>query len=861
MSHSPAPASAPARSPAPTSSSPPLSASSSAPASASTRKPRKSRPRKPLARRGARPADESEGEGEGQGSQAKAFVAEDSDSSAPDHGEGPADDDSSDDDSVANDPTTPAAGSIEQLPPAQAAKTGSWADADPGADEQLPQLDFASMTISSLPQAKAIKPPSKRQVALQRALERSASLKAADPVAWEAAEAARAEREVDKKRQRKERTKQKRTELKQQRKAADSSAKLDTADSTETPAAEAVVDAEPAQTPAPVPVPALTPAGQASAAELAPVASTSSASGAPPTGPVATTPAVLAPLTQQQIKERFPFAPPGWAPGVSARGGLVGRGRGRGGFLISNGRAPVQTVRPAATPAAGTQAAPAGPNAVSGSFTASAGGDTPTAIDTPSTGTSRGSTPAVPVQPQALAIRGRSGLAQRGGRGAFGFAAQATGEPGSVNPRYAHLPYHPLHRFPAARTAAPAPAPALIIPEADLAPAGAGAEPASEAVVRLPGAAAGAAPVELAVRGAAAQAEEQQVTEKEKAPVETPVEEKAINVSLRLKTLDEVNAAEQHNHPGPGPAPPAPTPLQPVRAPLGLQAHETIAQPPPAPPAHHSFHHLPPHLQPAQPDPSQQQQHQQHQQAFIPRLDSPAFYHPAPGQAFNPYSGSPELGPFAEMSPTPPPPFYPTGSAQFFAPAPRQGKLEIKAPGTGAGGGQPHRASFSLSASGSDVAGRMPSPAFSFHPAPQGAFGAGGFHPGYGLPQQQPHPQQQGGWEYGHEQLNGGQPSPGLPAGPGFGGYGAPGFGFGGEADSGAWAEGGMHYYGAAAQQQQQQQHAHSSAYAPYVPFQAQVGQQPQAYYPQAIGAGGQHQGGQPQQQQQFHGGWQPQWQ
>ena len=217
------------------------------------------------------------------------------------------------------------------------------------------------------------------------------------------------------------------------------------------------------------------------------------------------------------------------------------------------------------------------------------------------------------------------------------------GEPGTINPRYAHLPYHPAHRFPAA------PLPVASLPPTaidSVRPPLPPKEPIVEAapapaVVRLPGSE--AAPVAASLPAPVS------------APAVEPVE--ALPPMVQEKR-EERNVEALH----------ATNPDRRTESPYG------------AAPPNGYFHQLPPHLQ-------QQQQQQQQQQAplsvsayrnspqFVDSRHASPVYYPqfyAPDNSF-PLMHTPGV--------TPPPIHFPNNQpAAFFVP-PRQSKIEIKAPG------------------------------------------------------------------------------------------------------------------------------------------------------------------------------------
>ena len=211
------------------------------------------------------------------------------------------------------------------------------------------------------------------------------------------------------------------------------------------------------------------------------------------------------------------------------------------------------------------------------------------------------------------------------------------GEPGTINPRYAHLPYHPSYRYPAA----PLPvvsAPPVAVAESvrpPLPPKEPIVEPAP-AVVRLPGSE--ATPVVGTLLPPPA-------------PVPAPVE----------PSLPPVEEKREER----------------IVAPQGVNPDRRLDSPYGVVPPNGFLHQLPPHLQ------QQQQQHQPPQPApyrntppqFVDSRHASPVYYPqfyAPDNSF-PLMHTPGV--------TPPPIHFPNNQpAAFFVP-PRQNKIEIKAPG------------------------------------------------------------------------------------------------------------------------------------------------------------------------------------
>ncbi|GAA6059093.1 hypothetical protein JCM10212_002064 [Sporobolomyces blumeae] len=292
----------------------------------------------------------------------------------------------------------------------------------------------------------------------------------------------------------------------------------------------------------------------------------------------------------------------------------------------------------------------------------------------------------------SVPVGARGGRGGRGGaRGACagrgGFAGRG-GTPGAINPRYAHLPFHPLHRFPAAAPAQPTPpsssAPSAEAPEAPttaVEPEIAAERPerAAASTVRLPSSGASAAHFALAVKQAAgsrAPTEPAQViskdveASKENTPLPASSSPSAAAASSELRkqqgasilyAADPSRIASASEEP----AVAAPAPFS------TFQQPQAVMSPPLASSGMLPFNHqLPPHLQ--------AQVAAQHAQ-FIPRHASPAFY---PNQAY--YSPDGYAASMSSPGATPPPQLFspqapPPPASSFFLP-PRSSKVEIKAP-------------------------------------------------------------------------------------------------------------------------------------------------------------------------------------
>ncbi|GAA5922646.1 hypothetical protein JCM1841_006765 [Sporobolomyces salmonicolor] len=290
---------------------------------------------------------------------------------------------------------------------------------------------------------------------------------------------------------------------------------------------------------------------------------------------------------------------------------------------------------------------------------------------------------------------GRGGARGGVGRGGAVFARGGTvqGPPGAINPRYAHLPFHPLHRFPPAPSSASTAPPPPQVSASQKSPAApeatttagehalfdaAGGSPKAKGVVRLPGSGAGAAQFALAVKGAAAARAKEaggvnEGSEKENNPPSPSAAQIAAAADVELRKQQGASvlyAADPSRLADSAPEDPA------VPA-VSLAAYQQQQVAPLPHQASMSYmHQLPPHLQGqplAQPPPP-----------FIPRHSSPAFYPPPPPHHHGYYSPDAFSSlPMALPSPgaTPPPPLFPAPppSAAFFLP-PRSSKIEIKAP-------------------------------------------------------------------------------------------------------------------------------------------------------------------------------------
>ncbi|GJN91689.1 hypothetical protein Rhopal_004712-T1 [Rhodotorula paludigena] len=725
---------------------PPSSSSSASPAPAKpAKKGALARKRKPLRRRGARA--ESEGEEDAAPAAASGAAgrsAPDSASSdsdfAPSSPSSDTDDDEDDDEAEgATEPHTPASASVEQLPPRAGSGLGggkkavlagqdlhpSWSDmpaaGEDGAD-QLPTLDFANLSLdavqavpaaashpSAAPAATSASQPrvTKKQLAQQKREAKSAALKERDPAAWEVREKERVEREEAKRVHKKEKQKEKRRE----KKAAERAAKEGGAPAAPAPAAPAPAAASPAPAARPQkptrPVVPSRPSRTAVALGLVNSAAPSPSASPAPAAPVASTSTPVVPTAKHQpaflprdVQGR-PIAPAHVDPPRAPRAyterdqdmrALNPHWRGRGGAAMRGGRGRGAAFGATGGRYAGDERAAAGE---AGEQTgASAPGEWGHAgfheLESERASASRG--------------RGRGRGAARGG--AASGREVVTGPPGAINPRYAHLPFHPKHRFPpapispapsssSAAVAAVAAVPAQpvapvdpVAPEATTATADdelfraeTAAVPANK-VVKLPEAA--APPVSLSVKGAAARANSAASTlpakkvEYMQQPIPLRDQSAKENEPLRADADLEwrrqqgasiLYAADPTRLGGAG-SEEMPAAVVPLAA-YEQQPQSAVSPLQPASNAAAFMHHVPPHLQTsvASQAPS-----------YIQRHPSPAYYAPPPAQTY--YSPDP-----VPLAPTPPGSTPPTAFAAGHAPSsayflpPRVNKrVEIKAP-------------------------------------------------------------------------------------------------------------------------------------------------------------------------------------
>ncbi|GAA5941136.1 hypothetical protein JCM3775_001315 [Rhodotorula graminis] len=709
---------------------PPPSTSSSSPARATSTKPKQpaaaSRKRKPVRRRGARPDDDDESELAPPPTAPRtattttttataAAAGSDSDS---DFVPSPQDDDSDDDDSDGDDdehegatePRTPASASVEQLggsgvakpskPPHKAVLAGpdvppSWSDAVDAAQDgddsvALPTLDFADLTLdtvqalpsvavsSGAPAAQGVKPPSKKQLVLQRREAKSAALKARDPAEWERQEKERAERDEAKRVAKKDKLKEKRRERKMAERAAkedgegpvEETASPTAAGSASAPARAPAPTTRPARPPRPVvpsrpsrtglalglvpstPASPTTTASPSTSSRPAPAPADSTASTTSPVVPSSTRQPAFLPRDAQGKPSPQPF-------GSSA---VRGRGRGRGGLAAGP-----STRRGPAHDEGGADVAPAGSASTPGEWSHSGFDELEAERGTAHSPSTRGS--------GCGGLRGERGGAAGAGRGGSSNASLLAS---GVNPRFAHLPFHPSHRFhPGAQPKPVAPEP--VAPEATTAaPAdelfredeGAAASKGKEDVVgvRLPD-----AQVSLAIKGGAARAAAKE-TEKEKEnapPAQQVVPPAAADAADELRKEPSVLYAAD---PARFAVPPG-SAAQDTSSFAPFEQQQLEASLPPFPqqvPAPASFYQVPPHLQQAATATAQA--------PYIPRHSSPAYFAPPPHATFFPDPMT--MAPSPSATSTPPPPFgaIHTPTSAYFLPPRLNKRVEIKAP-------------------------------------------------------------------------------------------------------------------------------------------------------------------------------------
>ncbi|KAK4704203.1 hypothetical protein P7C70_g2004, partial [Phenoliferia sp. Uapishka_3] len=716
--------------------------------------------RKPKTRRGARVEEDEEEDEE----TAKASVGDeptsDSDSDEQSQDEDDSDDESaSDTESIAAKPidaTSSHPNEDDRLGPpdsnavsaSPALRSGaahpSWADVPTTAEEDLPTLDFASLTPSTLEQVPMSRgasnqnptsssistsnnattaPLSRKAQLIAKRVAKQAELKASDPAAYEAQEQERKAREQAKKREKRERKK-----LEKLGQVADETQAPVTplVSSDGVPSAQATTTLTDARsTRGPVPSkPSRTAQIGAIHSSSSPSTTAQSTSGPQPprTEPFRRGPmnGGVFPPRPDYVSAREAYsnrlaadpsytprvgrfwshddrlAPPeirplmaGWGRGGRGRGGGDGfRGRGgRGAFRGGReGAPPPESAQPGWDISAGegvnqTDATEVSNGEGQGSEVAAKKVDTRSKevkeeVDDDDDGWGRGEAkrklrPSIPAgAPAAIPAWSHDGFAElveaeatrppRGAGGARGRGGRITGPPGSINPAYANLPFHPKHRFP------PAPAPrAAPPPEEQTTTSVPTVEQdvlfetsnGPESVVRLPGSSVATLANQISAL-----------------TLDSTVETPSTGVIVKLggggggaqqpvtvfpRSAEETEAEQEERRRGGASILYAADPerLQRAQDPAAVVQYQPVHQQ-----MQPQYYQLPPHLQP---QPQQQVQ-------FLPRHGSPAFY---PQQYYSPEG-------FANM-PTPgatPPPVFPGQAAAFFAP-PRPSRIEIKAPG------------------------------------------------------------------------------------------------------------------------------------------------------------------------------------
>lgn len=649
----------------------------------------------------------------------------------------------------------------------QKAMPAAWSDmpeVGQAGSNQLPELDFAGLSVSKLEDVPAAsergdKKLSRKERLQQSWLEKNKVLKEKDPQAWEKLERERKETEEA----RYLALKEKKKEKKKARKVAQREKRQVETTTNGTEAAASTTDARPTPVPArpsktavalglanssDSPVPAAPTSASTSRQQTAstsngPRSTPSSRPARPPhanalpldytrareayTQRLASDPAYIPKvgkfwghddrLASPEVRPLNPF----WRGGRGAAGGRGRGGAGRGGRGGSAAqRGPDRWTADGRI--AGEQESDAAA-AEDGDRETRVGDERPQEID-PEDKWGRGESKRAPKpsefasmpgwnhagfeelerEEEERAARGPSTVtrgAKRGGRGATrgkgGFSGRGgtvQGPPGSINPRYAHLPFHPLHRFPPAALPASQAAETNTESSTSELPLSKEASPAAESAttvestgathvaspnrpgnVRLPSSGVAAAQFALAVKEATA------TRPKQDEPVPEPV-----NVETQPQGIDESPSTDAQ-------PPNATSPTLELRKQQGasilyaadpsrlassvpredavspassFSAYQQQMEPAPLPVHNPYQHQLPPHLQ--------------SQAAFIPRHSSPSFYPGAgpPPPSFYPidsYSAMP-----SPSSATPPPQHFsspPTSS--FFLP-PRSSRVEIKNP-------------------------------------------------------------------------------------------------------------------------------------------------------------------------------------
>lgn len=608
----------------------------------------------------------------------------------------------------------------------------SWADVPAGGDSELPTLDFAALTPTTLAQVPAhasraatplatadgTAPLSKKAQMLAKREAKSAALKAKDPVAFEQMEVDRKAREQAKKREKKERKRLERTAGTQSHDPA-------------APAVEVLAPGEPdtSRTAPPLARPARGPVpsrpsrtAQSGLLDLShPSTSNAPGSGSGPNsapqfqrgerrGPPSGGP--YPPPEYVNAREAYAArlaADPSYTPRVGrfwshddrlapqelrpltnnwrgrggrGRGGGDGMRGGRGGSRGGReGGGPPQGYNPGWDTSAGAGEGGAPDAVATGHGWAQStnhaehaptpppakAADTDPEDDDEDDGWGRGEAkrklrPSFPAgAPAAIPAWSHDGFdelkqseSNRPARGAGGAGrgrgGRAHGAPGSINPAYANLPFHPQHRF-------PMPPPeettmtSLPTAEQDL------FEPSTgpQSIVRLPGS--GAVDASLAHQTAALTLDH----DPRGVVVNMGGRGGQQPVTVFPRSVEELEAEHEERRRGGASILYAADPERLARIPqdplVGQYPH------PHAPPMQH--YQLPPHLQ--------AQAQAQHQAQFIPRHASPAYY-PQPYYSPDAFPSMPTPG-------TTPPPLFPGAQAANFFVPPRHSKIEIKAPG------------------------------------------------------------------------------------------------------------------------------------------------------------------------------------
>ncbi|KAL8283709.1 hypothetical protein RQP46_005504 [Phenoliferia psychrophenolica] len=240
------------------------------------------------------------------------------------------------------------------------------------------------------------------------------------------------------------------------------------------------------------------------------------------------------------------------------------------------------------------------------------------------------------------------------GRGR-GNGRNASGPPGSINPAFAHVPFHPKHRFPV-----PPPPPEETMTSLPSSEQDTLFDKPDGPLVRLPR--------QVSIADATLAAQAANLTLETGSAPPAPDSRGVIvklggggPVTVFPPSAEELSAEQEERRRGGASILYA---ADPERLP---RLQEQQYQQPMTP---QYFHQLPPHLQ-AQAAAAQQQQQ------FIPRHGSPAFY---PQQFYSP-SDAAAFPSMPTPGATPPPLFQHQGPASTFFAPPRGSRIEIKAPG------------------------------------------------------------------------------------------------------------------------------------------------------------------------------------